>query len=168
MVDCNSEQDAARTLGYTQNSWDNLSGYVGQPASSNRQWMQLTDRERRAAIRLGYRQTLWDGLETVPAPASENKAWSELSDGERRGAMRLGYNQQNWDDETGTARQPEISEYEWEDMDANQQNAARALGYSRTSWDGPRPESTYRYWAQLSGCGETYSCLYFLPVIASC
>ena len=76
---CNSEQDAARALGYTQRSWDNVSGRERQPASENKAWFQLTPRERQAATILGYNQRLWDQSETAPQPASGDKAWSELS-----------------------------------------------------------------------------------------
>ena len=86
---CFGEQAAAIALGYTQVSWDNLSGKELQPWSSIKSWAALGDTERAGARILGYTSsTTWDnesGLE--PRPASAFKSWSELgncSDGEDR------------------------------------------------------------------------------------
>ena len=162
MPDCDSEQDAARALGFTQRSWDNESGRERQPASEDKAWLQLTQRERRAATRLGYNQRLWDWLEPAQQPASAGKGWSELSNLERRGAMGLGYNQRNWDNESGSERQPSTGDLDWDYLTSNQQNAARELGYSRRSWDGPRPDSVYRAWSELSSCGEKCSHIFVI------
>ena len=67
-------------LGYTQASWDNLSGKEQQPLSSIKFWASLSANEKAAAVMLGYTQVSWDndsGLE--PQPASAVKNWAELT-----------------------------------------------------------------------------------------
>ena len=84
---CKSEQAAARVLGHTPVSWDDLSGAETQPWSSIKSWAVLTDKERAAAAVLGYSTTTWDNDSgTEPQPISIEKKWSELSscaDGEK-------------------------------------------------------------------------------------
>ena len=76
-----SEQLAAQVLGYTQASWDNLSGKEQQPWSSIQFWASLTKHEKSAAALLGYTQTNWDNeLGTQPRPASAFKSWSEMTE----------------------------------------------------------------------------------------
>ena len=86
-VVCESEQAAARVLGHTPVSWDDLSGAETQPWSSIKSWAVLTDEERAAAAVLGYSTTTWDNDSgTEPQPISMEKNWSELSscaDGEK-------------------------------------------------------------------------------------
>ena len=90
---CNSEQAAAVVLGFTQVSWDDLSGQEPQPWSMRKFWAQLTANEKAAAVLLGYTQVSWDndsGLE--PQPASAVKSWAELTacaDGEDLSMSRL-------------------------------------------------------------------------------
>ena len=73
-------------LGYTQASWDNLSGQEQQPWSSIKSWASFTDNEKAAAVVLGYSQTTWDNESgSEPQPSSFDKSWAELtacSDGE--------------------------------------------------------------------------------------
>ena len=87
MSACDSEQDAAAALGYTQVTWDNLSGREQKPWSFIKSWAALGATEKAAAVLLGYTQTSWDDeLGTVPRPASAFKRWSELTkcgDGEK-------------------------------------------------------------------------------------
>ena len=67
-------------LGYTQVSWDNLSGKEQQPLSYLKFWTSLSANEKAAAVMLGYTQVSWDndsGLE--PQPASAVKNWAELT-----------------------------------------------------------------------------------------
>ena len=67
-------------LGYTQVSWDNLSGNEPQPAPSNKVWSELTHSERVAAVVLGYTGKSWDNESGFEAqPASVDKQWAELS-----------------------------------------------------------------------------------------
>ena len=67
-------------LGYTQVSWDNLSGQERQPWSSNKVWAELTDNEKAAAALLGYLPPTWDNASGNEAqPASANKDWAELT-----------------------------------------------------------------------------------------
>ena len=67
-------------LGYTQASWDNLSGQEQQPWSSIKSWASLTDIEKEGAAVLGYTDITWDNVSGSEAqPASANKGWAELS-----------------------------------------------------------------------------------------
>ena len=80
LAGCNSEQAAAGALGFTQGSWDNLSGQEKQPTSSDKYWTALTQHEQAAAIALGYTKTTWDNMSgSEPRPASASKGWSELT-----------------------------------------------------------------------------------------
>ena len=80
MTGCNSEQAAAGVLGFTQVSWDNLSGQEKQPISSDKDWAALTQHEQAAAIALGYTKTTWDNMSgSETQPTSTGKAWSELT-----------------------------------------------------------------------------------------
>ena len=71
------EQAAAKVLGYTQVSWDNISGEEKQPSSTEKYWDELTEQERAAAITLGYTRPMWDKDKKLP-PAME-KHWAELT-----------------------------------------------------------------------------------------
>ena len=67
-------------LGYTEVSWDNLSGEEVQPWSSLKSWAVLTENEKAAAVLLGYTEKSWDNDSGSEAqPASYNKFWSELT-----------------------------------------------------------------------------------------
>ena len=80
MPGCQSEQAAARVLGYTPVSWDNLSGGETQPWSTIKSWAALTENEKAAAAVLGYIRPTWDNrLGFQLQPASAGKTWSELS-----------------------------------------------------------------------------------------
>ena len=73
-----SEKGAARALGYTQVSWDNV--YELQPWSSIKPWIWLTYDEKEAALFLGYSEITWDdksGLKTKPNLFS--KKWKQLT-----------------------------------------------------------------------------------------
>ena len=73
---CDSEHDAAASLGYTKVSWDNLSGKEQQPFSSIKFWASLTDTEKAAAALLGYTETTW---ESGQRPAARFKNWADLN-----------------------------------------------------------------------------------------
>ena len=80
LPECFGEQAAAAALGYTQVSWDNLSGKEQQPLSSIKSWVALVATEKRAAMLLGYNQRTWDNDSgSEPRPASAFKSWSELA-----------------------------------------------------------------------------------------
>lgn len=146
-------------LGYSQISWDYSSRRGSVPASADKYWFELTEREKAAANILGYDQRMWDGLDAGPQPPAEDKAWSELSYGERTAAMTLGYNQVTWDNESGSESMPAADDTSWNYLTEDQQYAALDLGYDRKSWDGPRPNSVYKFWSELSSCGELKSCI---------
>ena len=67
-------------LGYTQKSWDNLSGREQLPWAFIKRWSSLTANEKEAAEFLGWTEVTWDddsGLELPPV--SSYKYWIELS-----------------------------------------------------------------------------------------
>ena len=67
-------------MGYTQASWDDVSGKEKQPSATNTSFYYLTHDQRVAAMMLGYTGKSWDndsGKETQPAV--ENKFWAELT-----------------------------------------------------------------------------------------
>merc|ERR1711939_1123321 len=79
---CNSERAAAVTLGYTQASWDNLSGKERQPWSADKHWYELSDKEQAAAALFGYTQKTWEGMSDgkhVVSSDQADKKWSELT-----------------------------------------------------------------------------------------
>ena len=77
---CNSEQAAAVVLGFTQVSWDDLSGQEPQPWSMRKSWVELSGNEKSAAVLLGYTQTTWDNDSgSEPQPASAVKNWTDLT-----------------------------------------------------------------------------------------
>ena len=67
------EQQAARTLGFTQASWDNLPGKEVLPWSFAKYWTQLAMDEQKAAKILGWNEISWD-QDYAPHP----KSWDEL------------------------------------------------------------------------------------------
>ena len=85
---CNSEQAALEVFGFTQVSWDNVSGKEPQPQPSswNTVWNELTENERAAVSMLGYNEMRWNNQESFQwQPAAFFKSWDELtkcSDGE--------------------------------------------------------------------------------------
>ena len=77
---CTSEQKAAEVIGFNQVTWDDVSGYAGQPDAWSKHWSELKRNERTAAVILGYNQITWDdesGYESQPASAG--KFWSQLT-----------------------------------------------------------------------------------------
>ena len=67
------EQQAARTLGFTQASWDDESGKELLPWSFAKYWDQLTPDERKAAKTLGWNEINWDNYDW-----DHSKFWDEL------------------------------------------------------------------------------------------
>ena len=77
---CNGEQAAAVVLGYTQASWDNLSGEEKQPWSASKAWHELSTNQKAAALLLGYTQITWENESgSEPQPVSATKSWAELT-----------------------------------------------------------------------------------------
>ena len=75
-----SEQAAAITLGFTQLTWDNLSGKEQLPWTSIKHWESLTINEKIAASALGYNETIWDNWsKTHRPPATMSKDWAKLT-----------------------------------------------------------------------------------------
>ena len=77
---CEAEQEGAIVLGYTEVSWDDLSGKTRQPWIASKSWRAFTDNEKIAAGLLGYNQTTWDNDSgSEPQPASAYKFWADLT-----------------------------------------------------------------------------------------
>lgn len=72
------EQAAARVLGFTRASWDNVSGMEKQPLSTLKEWVHLTTRERVAANVLGYSEYTWNQVDQQEQPLWMTKRWDEL------------------------------------------------------------------------------------------
>ena len=77
---CQSELAAAKALGYTQVSWDDVSGNENQPSVGSKSWSQLTAQEKALLTFLGYTAKAWDNVSgEEKQPASWEKPWSDLS-----------------------------------------------------------------------------------------
>ena len=77
---CESEQDAARMLGFTQVTWDDYTGEERQPASLKKFWHMLTAGEKAGALVLGYTRKIWDDRSSEEMrPASHTTHWAELT-----------------------------------------------------------------------------------------
>ena len=153
-LECYSEQDAAKVLGFTQSTWDNLSGKEPQPFSLDKVWDELTNEERAGAEALGYIGLVWD---TQP-PRAARVSWSELSVTEQTAVKVLGYTELSWDNLSGIEVQPESGVKSWSEMTVQELTALEILGYTDTNWDNwplPLPESAMKVWKDLStDCGE--------------
>ena len=101
-------------LGYTQVSWDNLSGNEPQPASADKYWGELSSEEREAAAVLGYSQISWDD----PWPAAGDKYFAQLTAAEQAAAQELGYDARSWDNESGLEPQPALLDKQWAELTA--------------------------------------------------
>ena len=76
----NDEQTAAKTLGYTQVTWDDASGQETEPSSVDKYWDELTTEEKSGAVDLGFTAKTWDNESgKEKQPASEYKTWAELN-----------------------------------------------------------------------------------------
>jgi len=111
-----SQRNAASTLGYTKEKWDTESGSSSSTNTSKSpkplkesekvavvsyidyRFLQLPDRERKAAEILGYSRLIWDNGGSIPL---ESKKWDFLATTEQRAAVVLGYTKQKWNDHTG-------------------------------------------------------------------
>ena len=69
-----SQQQAAALLGYTQAPWDNIVYEEAQPASTSKQWADLTVQEKSAATVLGYTESTWSTF-----AEARKTPWSHLS-----------------------------------------------------------------------------------------
>ena len=147
-----TRQQAALLLGYTQASWDNLSGKHKQPESSTKKWAQLTTSEKAAYTVLGYTETNWSKI-------SESKTkWESfvVSTGGRK--------------ETARSVTPQMHDHAhsiYHDAPTrlrlvaragttivlSRTQAAKVLGYTQASWDDlnqTQPKSSTKKWAQLT------------------
>ena len=153
-IGCVSERTAAQQLGFTQVSWDDESGKEPQPASSSKQWADLTAVEKKAAVALGYSQLSWD----YPWPAAADKAFAELTAAQQTAAGELGYDATSWDNESGNEQQPAAGSKGWAELSDNERAAATVLGYTELTWDTDppaSPASASKDFANLqTSCGE--------------
>lgn len=180
---CISEQLAMQVLGYTEASWDDLTGKVTQPFSSIKYWASLTADEKAAAGVMGYNQVNWNNGTSCPNHGTPKfcPSWAQLKscpddskntpkpaitqppplacDSERAAGVALGYTQVSWDDLSGKEEQPWSSIKHWAALTDTEQKAAGLLGYTQKNWDNdskqePRPAAAFRFWAELAKCGE--------------
>ena len=145
-------------MGYTQASWDNLSGNEAQPAPAAKAWDELTDIEFRAAVVLGYSSELqWDN----PWPAAGDKYFAQLTAAEKAAAQELGYDATSWDNESGNEPQPAANNKGWSEFSDKERAAASKLGYTEFTWDNAppaMPASESKSFADLlTTCGENAS-----------
>ena len=153
-VGCLSERAAAQALGYTQASWDNLSGNEAEPASADKLWSALSKKEKEAVLVLGYSQLAWDN----PWPAAGDKYFAQLTAAEKKAAQELGYNAKSWDNESGNEPQPAANDKGWSEFSNKERAAATVLGYTEFTWDNnppAMPASEEKSFADLTTeCGE--------------
>ena len=111
-------------------SWDNDSGKEPQPASSSKQWAELTDAEKTAVVALGYSQLSWD----YPWPAAAEKYFADLSAAEQAAAVELGYDATTWDNESGNEPRPVAWRTAFADLSEKEKNAvAKEIARIRTA-----------------------------------
>ena len=80
VAECDSEQAAAKVLGYDEVSWDNWSGQERLPVPARLPWGNLIFVQKKAAKMLGYKQATWNMRQSASTqPDSFNKHWSELT-----------------------------------------------------------------------------------------
>ena len=67
-------------LGFTQISWDNISGKEKQPSPMAKSWTKLKHDERYAAVALGFTGDSWDNFSgKEKQPDAMAKKWAELA-----------------------------------------------------------------------------------------
>ena len=77
---CKSERAPWQVLGYTELSWNDMSGKEQLPWTSIKYWSSLTANETAAAVALGFNESTWDNDSgSEPQPPSVAKKWSELT-----------------------------------------------------------------------------------------
>ena len=142
-------------MGYTEASWDNLSGNEAQPASAAKDWAELSSKEKEAASVLGYSQLSWD----YPWPAAGDKYFAQLTAPEKAAAQELGYNALSWDNESGNELQPAVGNKGWSELSDTEKASASKLGYTEFTWDNAppaMPASESKSFADLlTTCGDT-------------
>ena len=151
-IGCEDERQAAIVLGYDGASWNSTE--VEQPASTNKNWDDMTEEEQAALQILGYSQHGWDTRD----PHSNNQYWGDLTEDERAAAELLGYRSAKWNDRKGTAKPPDHVGKMWSQLTNNERAALRVLGYRKKLWDygaTPRPRSFFKGWNELTVCGES-------------
>lgn len=93
------QQDALRSLGYDQKTWDRNRPRSGveiiEAFWNSLKWDKLSPAEQNLWRVLGWDEKSWSGASAEPS--SEEKYWDELSDAERFAAGKLGYDQTIWD-----------------------------------------------------------------------
>lgn len=147
-----SEHDAVRVLGFTETTWDNLSGKEPQPAAMRQHWADLTDNEQEALKALNFNRIIWDSQR----PESAEKQWDELTQAERQAATTLGFSKTTWDFSSDKLR-PSTYFKMWAQMTDAEASALSVLGFIATNWDNSPmqlPESVGTPWSLLTTCGE--------------
>jgi len=146
-----TQQEAAVLLGYTQVTWDNASGKQAQPASSKKQWTQLTATERSAAIVLGYTELTWSKISLSKAKWSSFNAMTgtTIVMVQQQGAALLGFTQVSWDNVSDKRVQPASASKAWTGLTATERAAAMVLGYAEQTWS--KISQRKAKWSSLTG-----------------
>lgn len=141
-------KDAAKQLGYTEDSWDNETPFPG----IERHWDELSPSEHTAAMSLGWDRSYWEnvvyelGTETPTTimPTTESSTypytyaafeWDELPDEVRAAAELLGWNEGMWCDEDPL---PLRTSTPWKGLTDEQKGAATTVGFTELAWDDTR------------------------------
>mmetsp|Transcript_21520 Transcript_21520/g.50123 ORF Transcript_21520/g.50123 Transcript_21520/m.50123 type:complete len:411 (-) Transcript_21520:36-1268(-) len=92
------QRSAAKSLGYSEESWDEEDGGKGPPSlAKERSWAELSEEERQLARRLGVNSAGgWDNG-TAPVWA---RCWAKLSAAQRQVAVRLGWGPRSWEEDS--------------------------------------------------------------------
>lgn len=138
------QQNAAGTLGYTKDKWDNESDSDSSSSySSSDKAMSTTPKEKEeAASAISKEKEIEVILEELPQEATsaiskekevdyDDCDFEELPPEVKKAAKSLGYTSSIWDYD---GKVP-IENKDWEDLTAEEQTAARTLGYNREKWD---------------------------------
>jgi len=140
-------KQAAETLGYTSEKWNN----DGSIPAEEKDWDQLSSSEQLAANVLGFSEQSWNGpagpqksaaalLEKETNKSIEFKPgykyykipeWSRLPHEVQHAALILGHNAQSW--ESGDPSP--VDAFYWADMSPKLRAAARKLGFHVDSWN---------------------------------
>lgn len=151
------QQDAAKTLGFTQDTWD-----CWQNHYTDYGWGEL---EQYGDVQqyyrtLGWTNELWNqspDLKTPQAPVSEVTEWNKLTNAEREAAESLCFFEETWNTlslEEWDCAANNYEGYDWDELaDEGVQVYYKALGWTKESWEGDKaswPETEGKWWDELN------------------
>ena len=159
------------TLGWTRSSW---MGLANPPSAADKDWVDLTPKEKEAAVALGYTSPQkWDNDPDDPfehvagsplfrkssmtsasaalVQAMKDLSWDEMTEAQRRHWTILGWNRDTWNN-AGHCTPPASADKFFADLNERERAAALGLGYTADSWDddpGPDDSSQYPLYIRL-------------------